>query len=59
MAFPNGSYDKVLQYFLATGTAPIAININNSAHPAYMLKMSFLRVNKNVFEEDLTLKQQV
>lgn len=64
MAFPNGSYDEVLQYFLATGIAPIAININISAHAAYTLKMSFLRsyllfrVNEYL-DEDLTLKQQV
>lgn len=56
MAIPNGSYDKVLQFFLATGIAPIAININNSAHLAYTLKMSFLgsyplfRVNKSILK---------
>lgn len=62
MVFPNGSYE-VLLYFLATGIAPIAININYSAHPAYTLKMPSLRATvqcrQEYLEEDLTLKQQV
>lgn len=64
MVFPNRSYDEVLWYILATGIAPIAININNSGDSASTWKMSslscylLLRVNKNTWE-NWTLKQHV